>query len=625
VRAAHEAGGVFGVTDATTPQLLGGRYELAELLGYGGMAEVYHGTDTRLGREVAVKVLRNDLARDPSFLARFRREAQSAAALSHPAIVSVYDTGTDTVDGQVTPYIVMEYVEGRTLREIVQTEGRLLPRRAVEIVAEVCGALDYSHAAGIVHRDIKPGNVMISRGGAVKVMDFGIARAVAASSAMTQTAAVIGTAQYLSPEQARGEHVDARSDVYSTGCLLYELLTGRPPFVGDSPVAVAYQHVREDPVPPSQLDPDLPPDLDAVVLKAMAKNPGNRYATAGAMAEDLDRVAAGRRVVATPVLADERTTVVVPAMGPAATAVPVLPPPSGRGRGGAYALLALAVLGVFVAAALIARALLDGGSSGKVAVPRVVGLQQGRAMQVLADAGLGVGSVTPVFPKPADLATQPKGSVISQSILDGISVARGTSVSLVVSAGQDLTTVPVVVGQSLQDALANLATARLKAGDPPRAVIADLGTVPGTVLAVAPAQGQSVPANTTVTLTVASDQALVPDVRGQDEASAAAALRAAGFTVGNRFERSSDSQAPGTIVTTNPRPGSSAARGAAVDVVVAVTPPPPPPSPSPSPSPAPTVPPTTQPPGTSPPPASTSPGATSPAPTPSVPVPTTTP
>ena len=231
----------------TTPQVLGERYEIGGVLGRGGMAEVHRGRDLRLGREVAVKVLRSDLARDPSFQVRFRREAQAAASLNHPAIVAVYDTGEDRTTTGATPYIVMEYVEGETLRDVIRREGHLSPERAMSLAADICGALDFSHRNGIVHRDVKPGNVMITPQGTVKVMDFGIARAVSDSAAtMTSTAAVIGTAQYLSPEQARGESVDARSDVYSMGCLLYELVTGAPPFSGDSPVAVAYQHVRED-------------------------------------------------------------------------------------------------------------------------------------------------------------------------------------------------------------------------------------------------------------------------------------------------------------------------------------------------------------------------------------------
>ena len=218
----------------TQPRMVGGRYELGELIGYGGMAEVHRGRDTRLNREVAIKVLRADLARDQTFLNRFRREAHSAAGLNHPSIVSVYDTGEDVAaDGTAIPFIVMEFVEGRTLRDILRAEGPLPPRRAMEITADICSALDFSHRNGIIHRDIKPANVMITQAGAVKVMDFGIARAVADTSAtVTQTANVIGTAQYLSPEQARGESVDARSDVYSTGCLLYELVTGVPPLPG---------------------------------------------------------------------------------------------------------------------------------------------------------------------------------------------------------------------------------------------------------------------------------------------------------------------------------------------------------------------------------------------------------
>ncbi|MGH8888214.1 MAG: protein kinase domain-containing protein, partial [Acidothermaceae bacterium] len=253
----------------TEPRRLADRYELGEVLGYGGMAEVLRGRDIRLGRAIAVKTLRVDLAREQSFQARFRREAQSAASLNHPSIVAVYDTGESILDGVPVPYIVMEYVDGRTLRDVLKTERHIMPTRALEITASVLSALDYSHRNGIIHRDIKPGNVMLTRAGDVKVMDFGIARAVAEStSTVTQTAAVIGTAQYLSPEQARGEPVDPRSDVYSTGCLLYELLTGNPPFTGDSPVAVAYQRVREDPIPPSQLNHDISPAIDSIVLKA---------------------------------------------------------------------------------------------------------------------------------------------------------------------------------------------------------------------------------------------------------------------------------------------------------------------------------------------------------------------
>ena len=299
--AAHEPADLDHPTPPPGGGLVGGRYELGELLGRGGMAEVRKGHDTRLGRVVAIKRLRTDLASDATFQARFRREAQSAASLNHPAIVAVYDTGEEPASdgsGVSQPYIVMEFVAGRTLRDILRDGRKILPERALEITSGVLSALDYSHRAGIIHRDIKPGNVMLTPSGDVKVMDFGIARAMSDSNTMTQTAAVVGTAQYLSPEQARGETVDSRSDVYSAGCLLYELLTGRPPFVGDSPVAVAYQHVREPARPPSDHDTDLTPAVDAIVMKALAKRLEDRYQSAAAMRSDIERYLAGRPVQA---------------------------------------------------------------------------------------------------------------------------------------------------------------------------------------------------------------------------------------------------------------------------------------------------------------------------------------
>ena len=284
-----------------TPRLLGGRYEVGDLIGRGGMAEVHRAYDTRLGRDVAVKILRSDHARDASFLHRFRREAQSVAGLNHPSIVAVYDSGEDSMTepggGRVDiPYIVMEYVRGRTLREVLNESGSLDVEDACVVVESVLDALAYSHERGIVHRDIKPGNVMIAEDGAVKVMDFGIARAVAdAQATMTQTQAVVGTAQYISPEQARGETVDKRSDVYSTGCLLFELLTGRTPYTGE-PISLTYQHVNADIPLPSSVDPQVPPQLDAIVHHALTKDRDERYPDAKSMAEDLEAYLAARLI-----------------------------------------------------------------------------------------------------------------------------------------------------------------------------------------------------------------------------------------------------------------------------------------------------------------------------------------
>src|SRR5579875_3875511 len=366
----------------TTPKVVGSRYELGELIGYGGMAEVHRGRDSRLNRDVAIKVLRADLARDPSFLNRFRREAHSAAGLNHPSIVSVYDTGEDlAADGTAIPFIVMEYVEGRTLRDILKSEGRLPVRRSMEIIADICAALDFSHRNGIIHRDIKPGNVMITPQGAVKVMDFGIARAVADSSAtVTQTANVIGTAQYLSPEQARGETVDPRSDVYSCGCLLYELVTGVPPFQGDSPVAVAYQHVRENPLPPSARNGELPRTVDSIVMKALAKNPLNRYQSAGDMRADLQRALANQPVTAEAVMTDAERTQFIARTPPPPVVLPnrdMDPADHDRERRNAIIWVAIVVallLVVGIGAFVIWRMGSNGNDTKKVAVPNLVGL-----------------------------------------------------------------------------------------------------------------------------------------------------------------------------------------------------------------------------------------------------------
>ena len=505
--------------------LVGGRYELGEVIGRGGMADVLHGTDVRLGRDVAVKVLREELARDPSFQARFRREAQSAASLDAPSIVAVYDTGEDD---RGVPWIVMEYIDGRTLRDVLNTEGRLLPQRALEVAADVCSALEVAHAAGMVHRDIKPANVMLTSHGEVKVMDFGIARAAAGhESTMTQTAAVIGTAAYLSPEQARGEHVDARSDIYSAGCLLYELVTGAPPFTGDSPVAVAYQHVREDPVAPSEYDPSLSTDIDAVILKAMAKNPANRYQSADEMREDLLRAVAGQPVLATPVL-----------RGTDPELAPSRPEPE-RSKAFAYSLFGILLVLVAAGSGLLVHALL-GNSNNLIKPPAVVGLSQQDATRQLSVAGLHVDKITAVFdPKPV-------GTVLAQSPDKDFYVRKGGTVDLTVSRGLELTTVPTVINLFQQEAEADLAAAKLTAKVIPR----DGNFPAGQVLDAIPRPQAQLPAHSTVTLVVASGNVQVPDVRGLAEDAAVAKLVQSGFGVGKRYVASSAK--PGTVVQQNP-------------------------------------------------------------------------
>jgi len=433
----------------TQPRMtLGDRYELDGVVGRGGMAEVYRARDLRLDRIVAIKTLRADLARDQTFQARFRREAQSAASLNNPSIVAVYDTGEDMSTGVPIPFIVMEFVEGRTVRDLLIEGHRLLPERTLEIISGTLNALEYSHQAGIVHRDIKPGNVMVTRNGDIKVMDFGIARSMSDTQAtMTQTAQVIGTAQYLSPEQARGERVDARSDLYSTGCLMYELLTGRPPFTGDSPVAIAYQHVRENPIPPSRLDPDIPPWADAIVLKAMAKSPNDRYQSAAEMKADIARAASGMQVAASfqqpsPTRADyydyqQRTQRMGPQtmMGGAQTSVtpdqqggyqPGYNDGSydggdqGQQRGGSRRWVPWVIGGVVALAAIIvAVLLLSSNSSGGAFVPTgLTGETQAQAVAQIKAAGLVPNVVQQTSSSVA------KGLVITTNPGDGASTPR---------------------------------------------------------------------------------------------------------------------------------------------------------------------------------------------------------
>ncbi|WP_127479371.1 Stk1 family PASTA domain-containing Ser/Thr kinase [Nocardioides pantholopis] len=561
------------------PTLVGGRYELGELLGRGGMAEVRKGVDTRLGRIVAIKRLRTDLASDATFQARFRREAQSSASLNHPSIVAVYDTGEEPAadgSGVAQPYIVMEFVAGRTLRDVLREGRKILPERALEITSGVLAALDYSHRAGIIHRDIKPGNVMLTPSGDVKVMDFGIARAMSdAANTMTQTAAVVGTAQYLSPEQARGETVDSRSDVYSAGCLLYELLTGRPPFVGDSPVSVAYQHVREQPQPPSDHDTDLPPEIDAIVMKALTKRLEDRYQSAAAMRSDIERYLAGRPVeasvppvtAATQVQSDPEPTTVRP---------PADENPQRRNRG-VIAAAVLLVLALIVAGVLLWPQLFPGAAEQEQ-VPDLTGKTEAQARQAIGAAGLTVGTI--------DLAasdTVRANRVIpgTQEPVAGKYVDPGTTVTFTISTGKPQVTIPAdLVGQgrnAVRDRLTGLGLVpelREEEADEPK----------GQVLSTDPAGGTSVTAGSTVTVLYSDGLEQVPDVVGDKRGQAEQKIKDRGFAP-KVFETDDTTQPAGTVIEQDPAAGTEADDGSTVYITVSTFV-----KPTPTPTPTPTVP-----------------------------------
>jgi eukaryotic-like serine/threonine-protein kinase len=559
------------ITDEMTAQarLLGGRYQVGELLGYGGMAEVHRGRDLRLGRDVAIKMLRTDLARDATFQLRFRREAQNAASLNHPAIVSVYDTGEErSSTGETLPFIVMEFVSGRTLKEVLAVEGRLLPRRALEITADICAALEFSHRHGIIHRDIKPGNVMLTQNGQVKVMDFGIARALASgATTMTQTSAVIGTAQYLSPEQARGEAVDARSDVYAAGCVLYELLCGHPPFVGDNPVSVAYQHVREDPRPASTINPDVTPDIDAVVLKALAKNPVNRYQSAAEMRADLLRAAAGRRVMATPVMTEQETM----AMHAAATrqispATRAIPParvggPAQRRRS-PWVPVALAVLGVLAVVALVAGLLLyRNNNAADIAVPNVVG-----KTQAAAEAEIRAAKLVPELGQTVKDSNCTKNNVVAQNPQAGTKAKENATVQFDVCGGPDVVTIPGnLIGSTKESAQSQLEQVGLEA----KFVPVDSEVTKDQVVGVDPGAGKQVPKGSQVTVQISKGNMVkVQDVTDKSEQDAKAILNAQGFKVHVIPGKTVPADEAGKVESQNPDGGTPLVKGRTVDIVV---------------------------------------------------------
>ncbi len=558
------------------PVVLSGRYEMGEVIGRGGMAEVHRGRDLRLGRTVAIKALRVDLVTDETFQARFRREAQSSASLNHPNIVAVYDTGESEINGVSVPYIIMEYVEGQTLRELLRHDAGVSTERSLEITAEILRALDYSHRAGIVHRDIKPGNVMVTESGQVKVMDFGIARAMGdAHQTMTQTSMVVGTAQYLSPEQARGETADARSDLYATGCVLYELLTGRPPFVGDSLVSVAMAHVKETPLPPSTLNTSLTPSVDAVVLTALAKDRLQRYQSAAEMRADVERALGGMPVaaVAPPPGADAAATALVPGISD------VEPEPE-KSSARRYVLITLGVIVVLGLAGLAGWALFQ-PSAEQVRVPNLFGQTLTEAQNSLVERDLRVGSTTERADPEAEA-----GTVVEQSPTSGELVDPDTAVDLVLSTGRDTTLVPTVVGLSVAEARPLITEAGLEISE----VREEPSDDPeGTVLEVQPPEGSEVDVGSAVVLVASSGTIEVPNVEGLPEAEATAILNQAGFQVLVTDEESATDD-PGTVLFQAPAAGTEVSVGSRVAITVAVAPAP---QPTPEPTTAPTQPPPT--------------------------------
>ncbi|MEU4178573.1 Stk1 family PASTA domain-containing Ser/Thr kinase [Streptomyces sp. NPDC026589] len=567
------------------PRRLGGRYELGSVLGRGGMAEVYLAHDTRLGRTVAVKTLRADLARDPSFQARFRREAQSAASLNHPAIVAVYDTGEDYVDGVSIPYIVMEYVDGSTLRELLHSGRRLLPERTLEMTVGILQALEYSHRAQIVHRDIKPANVMLTRTGQVKVMDFGIARAMGDSGmTMTQTAAVIGTAQYLSPEQAKGEQVDARSDLYSTGCLLYELLAVRPPFVGDSPVAVAYQHVREEPQPPSNFDPEITPEMDAIVLKALTKDPDYRYQSADEMRADIEACLDGQPVAATAAMGaagyggydgyhpDQPTAALRPA-DPNNAQTSMLPPVNPDDGGYGYddrqgrrrqqkksntstILLIVAGILVLIGAILIGRVVFSPTSDdGQINAPNLVGstVQEAEKLAARTDVTVKVGAEEPC-------EEQEKGEICSQDPAADALMDKDGTVTVVVSAGAPKIEVPNVLEKS-EDGAREVLEGK---GFTVNVTTEESEKTEGTVIEQDPKGGAKAADGAEITITVATQASLdLPDMRTRTYEAAEQQLRGIGFTNISRTDVDSEKPA-GEVIEQTPTGPSKQAKDAQI-------------------------------------------------------------
>lgn len=561
------------------------RYHLRQSIGTGGMSEVYEAEDSVLGRTVAIKMLRPDMARDVNFRERFHREAQNSGKLNHPNIVAVFDTGEKDVDGLMVPYIVMEYVQGRTLRDIVREDGPMPVEEAARVLKPVADALQSSHEAGIIHRDIKPANIMLTNTGQVKVMDFGIARALDDStSAMTQTSAVIGTAQYLSPEQARGKPADARSDVYALGCVMYETVTGRTPFEGETPFAVAYQHVQEDPAPPSELiTEDLTErqrlGVDAVVLTAMAKHPADRYQSAWEMGDDLERLAQGQLPEAARSHVndeDHPTTMVAPVAAqhraPVASTRPSEDEESGSGLKWLAALLAaslVAIIGYFAwdfwdSSRQEAREREQeqqeaAQRANMVTIPKVANRPRNEVVEELEKLGLLVSINEEASPD------VPRGKVIRINPAEGSELQKNSSVTLTVSSGKEITEVPDLTGMKLDEANAALEEAELELHTDVEQVNDEAPA--GEIISQNPAGGTQLSKGSKVRITVSKGQkeVSVPDVSGMDRDRAVEMLSSMDFDVN---VNSVDSELPENQVLRVVEKGQKLPKGSQVTLEV---------------------------------------------------------
>jgi len=556
--------------DEPQQRVLGDRYEIHQRLARGGMAQVYLARDRSLDRPVAVKELVPEFATDPNFVERFRREAQAAANLSHPNIVGVYDWGTQ--DG--TYFIVMEYVDGPSLSQVIRRDGPLHPRRAAELAGEVAAALGFAHSRGVVHRDVKPGNVLLTGTGQSKVTDFGIARALSTpDDDLTQAGSVMGTATYFSPEQAQGLSVDPRSDLYSLGVVLYEMVTGRTPFSGDTPLAIAYKHVQDQPAPPSTVVPEIPRGLEAIIMKLLQKRPDDRYPTAEALRSDLnryldgsptaaERALAGAGVVAAGAAAGAAATTVQPSVTADAGTVDAYEEPDEdqpKSRTGVF-------LGVIVVLLLLLGGLLfwfaSSLSSDQVEVPATIGLTRAEAEKVLTDQGFQV-EFTEV---PNDKVEA--GRVIGSDPPAQTEVDKGSKVHLLVSSGVAQVDVPNLVGQQQAAAESALTAAGLKVG---AVTYTETDAAEsGRVMSQKPAAGTKAAKDSVVDLEVAKapGEETIPDVAGQSLQAATAALQAAGFRIGGPVEQASADVPSGQVISTDPPGGTSAKKGSKVTITV---------------------------------------------------------